>query len=177
MKSMLSALAIALSISACNTAPVHPEPKETAPAPTPAPAPAPTTTANVERFGAPIDESAENVALTDVAKRPTAYSGKTFTTTGVVTAVCQHRGCWMEIQDDAGQAHVKMAGHKFFVPRAASGRKAKVLATLVKADEDEAACSEAADHGKGKGCAAEAEAQLGRPLAKLQLVAQGVELM
>jgi hypothetical protein len=28
-----------------------------------------------------------------------------------------------------------------------------------------------------KGCRAEAEAQLGRPLAKLELVAEGVELM
>jgi hypothetical protein len=38
------------------------------------------------------------------------------------------------------------------------------------------------DHmdGKGKqgsGCRAEAEQQLGRPLAKLELVAEGVELM
>jgi hypothetical protein len=32
-------------------------------------------------------------------------------------------------------------------------------------------------HAKGKGCKAEAEAQLGRPLAKLELVAEGVELM
>ena len=31
--------------------------------------------------------------------------------------------------------------------------------------------------GEKKGCRAEAEAQLGRPLAKLELVADGVELM
>ena len=92
----------------------------------------------------------------------------------------------MEIKDDSGAAHIKMAGHGFFVPKTASGRKARVLATLVKsdtegacADEGMAAAGGAAGekHEKGKGCKAEAEAQLGRPLAKLELVAEGVELM
>jgi hypothetical protein len=94
-------------------------------------------------------------------------------------------GCWMEIKDDAGEAHIKMAGHAFFVPKTASGHKARVLATLVKndaegacADEGMAAAGEAAGAKGGKsGCRAEAEAQLGRPLAKLELVAEGVELM
>ena len=133
------------------------------------------------RLGAPIEASAEKVALADVAKTPNAYVGKTFATSGTVTAVCQHMGCWMEIKDDASEAHVKMAGHKFFVPKTASGRKARVLAKLVKA-EDKGSC-EAEGHegmaaaGEKKGCRAEAEEQLGRPLAKLELVAEGVELM
>ena len=68
-----------------------------------------------------------------------------------------------------------MAGHSFFVPKTASGKKARVLATLVQ-NENEGACAEGHE-GKGKGCKAEAEAQLGRPLAKLELVAQGVEIL
>jgi hypothetical protein len=109
-------------------------------------------------------------------------------------------GCWMEIKDDAGEAHIKMAGHAFFVPKTASGRKARVLATLVKNEEEGACADEGSDKmaaaggaavghtapakgaaagsaGAKKGCRAEAEAQLGRPLAKLELVAEGVELM
>ena len=97
----------------------------------------------------------------------------------------------MEIKDDASQAHIKMAGHSFFVPKTASGRKARVLATVQKVEGD-GACAEEAEgkvsasaagdkgekHEKGKsGCRAEAEKALGRPLAKLELVAQGVELM
>ena len=82
-----------------------------------------------------------------------------------------------------------MAGHAFLVPKTASGRKARVLATLVKNEEDGACAEEGmaaagggaapAKEGAGakKGCRAEAEAQLGRPLAKLELVAEGVELM
>ncbi len=197
-------LALSLSLSACNNAPkeVQPEPK---PAPSAAPAaPAPE---GALRLGAPIESSAQKVSLSDVAKNPSAFVGKKFATTGTVSAVCQHMGCWMEIKDDSGEAHIKMAGHAFFVPKTASGRKAKVLATLVKSDEDGACAEEnhdkmaaaggpaaatgaatskadpnkktatAAAAAPKKGCKAEAEAQLGRPLAKLELLAEGVELM
>jgi hypothetical protein len=164
------ALLFSALVCACDTGSARPEPKPTAAAPAPAPIPS-------EKFGAAIDPKSEQVALSDVAKNPGAYSNKTFTTTGTVSAVCQHRGCWMEIKDDSGEAHIKMAGHSFFVPRTASGKKARVQATLVKS-ESEGACGEGNEkHEPGKGCKAEAEAQLGRPLAKLELVAQGVELL
>ncbi len=170
---------------------LQPEPKV---APAPAPSAAPTTAPNAPegslRLGAPIEASAEKVALADIAKNPNAFVGKKFATTGTVTAVCQHMGCWMEIKDDASEAHIRMAGHAFFVPKTASGHKARVLATLVK-NEAEGSCADegmaaaggaaattaAAGQAPKKGCRAEAEAQLGRPLAKLELVAEGVELM
>ena len=175
-----------LALAACNAGPkeaeVHPEPKVAAPAPSPV-TPAPTKAdEGALRLGTPIEASAEKVALTDVAKNPSAFVGKKFATTGTVTAVCQHMGCWMEIKDDSGEAHIRMAGHAFFVPKTASGRKARVLATLVKSEE-QGACADEGMHAAGagagekKGCRAEAEAQLGRPLAKLELVADGVELM
>ena len=182
-----SSLAASLVVFAlaCNTRPsdqgVHPEPKAA-----PSALPAPAAPEGALHLGAPIEGSVERVSLSDVAKNPTAFTGKKFATSGTVSAVCQHMGCWMEIKDDAGEAHVKMAGHGFFVPKTASGRKARVLATLVK-NEAEGACADegmaaagggtGASHAKGKGCKAEAEAQLGRPLAKLELVAEGVELM
>lgn len=191
--STIAIATIALMTAACETGPKSggaPAPTA-APAPSAAPpAPTPSPTAVTEgalRLGAPIEGSAQKVALADIAKAPSSYLGKTFATTGTVTAVCQHMGCWMEIKDDASEAHIKMAGHAFFVPKTASGRKARVLAKLAKA-ENAGACegeghegisaANAADgKGKGKGCRAEAEAQLGRPLAKLELVAEGVELM
>jgi len=186
----VTALAVSFAIAAlaCNTGPkdqgVQPEPK--APPSAALATPAPAAPEGALRLGAPIETSVEKASLTDVAKNPAAFTNKKFATTGTVTAVCQHMGCWMEIKDDSGAAHIKMAGHGFFVPKTASGRKARVLATLVKsdtegacADEGMAAAGGAAGekHEKGKGCKAEAEAQLGRPLAKLELVAEGVELM
>ena len=167
--------------AACNTGPKEIEAR---PEPRSAPVPAPTAKAEegALRLGSPIEASAAKVSLTDVAKNPSAFVGKKFATIGTVTAVCQHKGCWMEIKDDSSEAHIKMAGHAFFVPRTASGRKARVLATLVKGEE-QGACGDEGMHAAGggaagaKGCRAEAEAQLGRPLAKLELVADGVELM
>lgn len=104
------------------------------------------------------------MSLASIAQDPRAFVGKTITTTGTVTAVCQQRGCWMEIKDEATQAHVSMAGHAFSVPRSASGRKARVQGTLTSAPDDESECNE------------EAAKQMGKPVAKLQLEATGVEL-
>ena len=184
--SLSVAASLLLLTFACNTGPkdqgVHPEPKAV-----PSAAPAPPAPEGALRLGSPIEKTVATASLSDVATNPAAFTGKQFATTGTVTAVCQHMGCWMEIKDDSGEAHIKMAGHGFFVPKTASGRKARVLATLVKneaegscADEGMAAAGGGAPgekHEKGKGCKAEAEAQLGRPLAKLELVADGVELM
>jgi hypothetical protein len=136
-----------------------------APPPTATKDPAPAAPAKGSlALGAPIAPGAQTVSLADVAKDPASFKGKTITTTGTVTSVCQHMGCWMEIKDDASQAHIKMAGHDFFVPKTASGRKAKVQATLVPSDDENAECNK------------EASDQMGKAVAKLQLEATGVEL-
>ena len=139
-----------------------------------APAPASTTL----HLGAPIAAGSTTVALADIAKNPGAYKGKTVTTSGTVTSVCQHMGCWMEIKDDASQAHIKMAGHDFFVPKSASGKKARVQATLVGApDEDEADCNQEEKNAQPSAAkSAGANQNAGHAVAKLQLEATGVEL-
>ena len=109
-------------------------------------------------IGAPI--SAPAVALADIAKNPGSYANRTVTTSGKVTSVCQEMGCWMEIRDESGQAHVRMHGHDFFVPKTASGHVARVQATLVKGSDEE--------------CAEKGPASGG--LAKVELDATGVEL-
>jgi len=131
--------------------------------------PAPVVQKNLA-LGAPIPAGTPMVALSDVAKNPSAYDGKSITTTGTVTAVCQSMGCWMEIKDDSGQAHIKMAGHGFFVPKTASGHKAKVMATLASEPDS---CGE--DDCKPKAAPKGADGKDAK-LAKLQLVATGVEL-
>ncbi len=132
--------------------------------PTPTPAPVPAAEKHGLQLGAPIPAVTQTVALADIAKNPGAFKGKTLTTKGTVTSVCQNMGCWMEIKDDASQAHIKMAGHNFFVPKTASGHKARVVATLVPSDDENAECNQ------------EARQQMGHAVAKLQLEATGVEL-
>jgi Rieske Fe-S protein len=179
-------LATLVATAACRTEDPKPEPKSEPAAPATASAKsatqesAPKAEASAEAkptgklvLGTPIS-GGEKATLTAVAKAPASYEGKTIVTEGTVTAVCQHMGCWMELKDESGEAHVKMAGHSFFVPKTASGKKARVAGKLAQVPEG-AACG--GGHQGGAGCKAEAEKQLGRPLAKLELEATGVELL
>jgi hypothetical protein len=172
----LAIVPVFLMVCACNMgpssgqAPAKPDPAATAQTKTEEPKPqAPAPTANAPaKLGAPIGASPA-ASLTDIAKNPGNYKGKKIVTTGTVTAVCQEAGCWMEIKDEAGQAHIKMAGHSFFVPRSASGKKARVEATVLEVGQKV--------QGHHDDCEGEAEKQTGKPLPKLQLEAHGVEIL
>ena len=120
--------------------------------------------AAVERLLHPaaIHATAQKVALRDLVKNPSAYADKVVLTEGKVTSVCQGKGCWLELGDEAGSAHVKLGGHKFFVPRGSSGKSALVEAKVLPAVDD--------GH-----CEQEAAEQTGR-VAKVELLATGVEL-
>jgi hypothetical protein len=112
-----------------------------------------------ERITSPL------VPLSDIAKDPAKYKGQTLATSGKITAVCQEMGCWMQLEDASGRAHVRMHGHHFFVPKTAPGRQARVQATLVPADKGGATeCAE------GNAC------EDGKPAAQLELDATGVEI-
>jgi len=118
--------------------------------------PAKGTLAIGERITEPV------VALADIALSPASYANGVIATRGEVTAVCQEMGCWMELRDASGQAHVRMHGHSFFVPRSAAGHMARVQATVLARPAD-TECEEGA-------------AAPGRPVARVDLDATGVEL-
>ena len=137
--------------------------KADSPAPAPALGAAPVS-ASSHKLGAPISGDVPVVSLAALVTDPAAYKGKPFVTTGTVTSVCQEMGCWMEIKDDATEAHIKMAGEKFFVPKTSAGHKARVQGALVDAAGGDVECND------------EASKQMGQKVAKLQLEATGVEL-
>lgn len=153
MKKLSSVLVM---LAACNGgAPVVTSDAPAAPASTAA-------TPKRETYGDAISGTATRVALVDLVKNPGAYADKRVVTEGKVTSVCQGKGCWLELGDAAGSAHVKLGGHKFFVPRGSSGKSALVEATVLPQVD------------KGH-CEQEAEEQTGR-VAKVELLATGVEL-
>jgi hypothetical protein len=149
-----TALLAVLLVSACSRAPsgASPGPAES----TGEPVPPKGTLA----LGAPISAS-PMVSLAEIARNPGAYSNRVVATTGKVTAVCQEMGCWMEIQDASGQAHVRMHGHSFFVPKTAAGHVARVQATVVP--------------GKNEECDEQPTAAAAT-MAKVELDATGIEL-
>lgn len=123
---------------------------------------APTAAATPNKFGAPLGKS-PMVALSDIVHQSSKYAKTTVKTEGKVTAVCQAAGCWMEISDTNGEAHVRMSGHSFFVPKSASGRRAIVEGTVLpKPDNGE--CEQEAFEATGK-------------TVKVELDATGVELL
>lgn len=130
----------------------------------------PITPLQKKQFGAPITETA-TTALPALLKEPGKYDGKIVRTEGVVSAVCKSMGCWMEIADESGSAHIKMAGHSFFVPRNASGHRAVVQGKVITEPAEGGAMCGAKDN-----CRAEAEKQTGR-VAKLEIEATGVEFL
>jgi Domain of unknown function (DUF4920) len=114
-----------------------------------------------KRFGGQITEKT-NTALDALLREPARFQAKTVRTEGVVSAVCKSMGCWMEIADPSGQAHIKMAGHSFFVPKDASGHRAVVQGTVLRPNDDE--------------CSEEAKQQTGA-VAKIEIEATGVEFV
>lgn len=137
-----------------SAAPVAPK------APSDPPAAAPTE--RRERFGEPVT-STNAVTLAEIATHVGRYANKTVRTEGKVTAVCQSAGCWMEVADSASEAHVRLGGHKFFVPKNAAGRRAVVQGTVL-AKPNDGECEQEAAEATGKA-------------VKLELDATGVELL
>jgi hypothetical protein len=124
----------------------------------PAPSPAPKgTLALGERV------TSQLIPLADIAHDPGRYRDHVVATSGRVTSVCREMGCWLELEDSAGRAHVKIHGHTFFVPKTAPGHVARVQARVVKGAADDDDCEEQASATDGG-------------MAKVELDATGVEI-
>jgi len=127
---------------------------------TPPAAPASASAASPATFGEKI--TASLVPLAEIAAHPSRFQNDVVATSGKVTAVCQERGCWMELADASGKAHVRMHGHSFFVPRTAPGHTARVQARLVPA--------------RGGGMDCESDGKDPNGTARVELDATGVEI-
>jgi hypothetical protein len=158
----VGSLALLAALAACSRN------RDVAPAPVPAlntsgaPAAPASASKGTLAIGEPITQPV--VPLAEIAKDPSRFASRVVATTGKVTAVCQEMGCWMELRDESGQAHVRMHGHAFFVPKTASGHVARVQATIV-ARPGEHDCEEGAKSSPP-----------GKAVAKVELDATGVEL-
>ncbi|APR82390.1 Hypothetical protein A7982_07739 [Minicystis rosea] len=115
-----------------------------------------------KKFGTEITEKTP-IPLTQLVRTPSKFASQTVRTEGVVSAVCKSMGCWMELADEAGQAHIKMAGHSFFVPKDSAGHRAIIQGKVINAPKDDE-------------CSEEARQQTGQ-VAKIEIEATGVEFV
>ncbi len=122
--------------ASAETAQAEPAPEGPAEEAEPAPAPSgPTPTSVAEDgsrlFGDALSER-EAVPLATLMSSPGDYDGQVVRTEGIISAVCQRMGCWMELkaEEDGPAIRVPMAGHSFFLPRDVSGARATIEGTV-----------------------------------------------
>ncbi|MDI3287607.1 DUF4920 domain-containing protein [Polyangium sp. 15x6] len=169
----LAGLTLLLAACSKSEAPATAQPDQPAALPTQAPGQPQGATAESikpltqKKFGQPVTET-KTTALTDLTKEPAKFAEQTVRTEGVVSAVCKSMGCWMEIADTTGKAHIKMAGHSFFVPRESSGHRAVIQGKVLAPEGgDKGVCG--ADDGCGQGGSAK--------LAQVNIEATGIEFI
>jgi hypothetical protein len=75
---------------------------------------------------------AVNEALKEIPK-----DGKTVAVEGVISEVCQTKGCWLIMTDGKQQLRVQFEGYSFFVPWEAKGKKIKAQGVVKMKTIDE----------------------------------------
>lgn len=127
---------------------------------------------SVIKRGAEIIRDAKLVPLADVLDKPESFTSASIVTTGVVTANCEMKGCWMQLAPEAGKAGMRVTfkDYGFFVPTDSKGMTARVEGTV----SIETLSKEMADHLEGEGAKLNRNAD--GSAKEIAFVATGVEL-
>ena len=113
-----------------------------------------TVAAAEEKYGAGVTLKTATPVAT-LLSNPKEYLGKTVRVDGVVTAVCEMAGCWMEVRDEKADAktaksiRIKVEDGVIVFPVAAKGKKASIQGILEPVSQ-EMAHEYAADQEKAK---------------------------
>jgi hypothetical protein len=75
-------------------------------------------------------------SIADVVARPDWFVGKTVRVDGIVTAVCENMGCWMQLEDErsASRLRIKVDDGVIVFPVTAKGKKASAEGVIEKVD-------------------------------------------
>lgn len=70
----------------------------------------------------------QTTKISELLANPTPYVGKKVLVQGMIVAVCESRGCWMNIASDKPfeQIQIKVVDGEIVFPMSASGKMAKV---------------------------------------------------
>ncbi len=88
-----------------------------------------------QKYGAGVTLKTATSVATLLAS-PKDYVGKTVRVDGVITAVCEMAGCWMEVRDETADAkaartiRIKVEDGAIVFPVAAKGKKASIEGVL-----------------------------------------------
>jgi hypothetical protein len=78
--------------------------------------------ADAKTFGKGVNGT-DRVKIADLLAKPDGYVGKVVRVEGVVSKVCEHRGCWVEIAQDGTAMRVKVEDGAIVFPREIMGKR------------------------------------------------------
>ncbi len=112
--------------------------------------------AQEKKYGDGVKLPAATTTVQTLLAQPDQYLGKTVRVDGVITAVCEMAGCWMELADPAADGktaktlRIKVDDGVIVFPVTAKGRRASAEGVFEKVS-GEMAHEYAADQAKSKG--------------------------
>lgn len=128
-----------------------------------------------QSFGKPFTMNGAAMPIGDVLAKAASYEGKTVKVTGLVTQVCQAKGCWFEVAPAEKQkgVRIKSADYSIFVPKDCAGRTATIEGTFKVTTLTEAQAKHLAEDAAKAGQKAP---EVKGPVQEFQLAATAVEL-
>jgi hypothetical protein len=117
-----------------------------------------------------VGEPITVTAITPVAKlaaEPVTFAGQQVRIEGTVKAVCQGRGCWVEVTDKEGKSFLaRSLDESVLLPKDCAGRKIVVQGVVTALPREAAEEAKAAEAAEGHAC----------PKPDYVVATQGVEL-
>jgi hypothetical protein len=110
--------------------------------------PAPTPEVKKATYGHVSEGPA--VSPSEILAKIDEYDGKVMRVQGTVAAVCQHRGCWMDIAGvDGSTIRIKVKDGEVVFPKTATGKKVIAEGVVVKIPADPADDKTSCEGGEG----------------------------
>ncbi|MCH1920724.1 DUF4920 domain-containing protein [Shewanella sp. A3A] len=137
-----------------------------------------TVNAEALTFGTAVNDSSVT-AVSTILATPDAYVGKQVTIKGVVTNVCEKRGCWMTVKSDQRfqELFIKVRDGDMVFPMSARGSEAIVTGKLTAIPLSlEQSRDYLADEAKKQGKAFDV-ASVTEPVNFYQLAPSGVKIL
>jgi hypothetical protein len=114
----------------------------------------PATAGDVETYGGGVTIE-QAVAIDTLLAAPKDYVGTKVRVEGVITGVCQKRGCWMQVTnpETGSGVRIKVEDGVIVFPYTAMGREASAEGVFeaIKLTPEQVAARTAAEHGHAEG--------------------------
>jgi hypothetical protein len=122
----------------------------------------PYASAETRTFGKPLTGLAP-AALSDVLAKP--EDGRQVRLEGTIEKVCQNKGCWLELKQQASSVHVTFENYGFFVPKDSIGKPVVLEGRVIVKEPDPDRVVHVKSEGAGEAAG-----------AKVSIEATGVEI-